>query len=185
MGSLQNFEVSNQGIAKELRAMSKKSPERFKRRIDLSWSNWGFGLEALEKTAKRLRKNKLEWIELHGNRYGDNLGYNGQEARKILSDHGIKVAGICGMFSSDNDLSSNRGVVRQAAIDYVKRNAELGREVGAQYMLIVPGAVGRPDKIDDYEIDRSVDALGRVADVLVDAGIKGAVEPIRAAEVSF
>jgi len=181
----QNFERINQQILRKLQSKAKSDPKSLARRIDLSWSNWGFGQESLEKTARRLQKNKIEWIELHGNRYGADLGYDGKDAKKILADHGIGVAGICGMFTPDNDLSSNRGVVRQAAIDYVRRNADLGKEVGAQYMLIVPGAVGRPVKIDEFEFDRSVETLRRIAGVLVDAGIKGAVEPIRAAEVSF
>ncbi|MFH1006822.1 MAG: sugar phosphate isomerase/epimerase family protein, partial [Candidatus Latescibacterota bacterium] len=107
------------------------------------------------------------------------------EAGKILSDHGIAVGGICGMFSADNDLSSNRGIVRQAALDYIRRNVDLGHELDAGYFLIVPGSVGRPDKMDDMEFDRSVETLRIVADVFTDASILGAVEPIRSAEVSF
>jgi D-psicose/D-tagatose/L-ribulose 3-epimerase len=89
------------------------------------------------------------------------------------------------MFSADNDLSSNRGVVRQAALDYVRRELDFGQAVGATYMLIVPGAVGRPAKIDDQEFHRSAEALRSVGDEFVRRGIKAAVEPIRSAEVSF
>lgn len=181
----QNFERTNQQIFRKLQQKAKQDRASLERRIDLSWSNWGFGQEPLQKTARRLQKNRIQWLELHGNRYGIDLGYNAAKVRQILDDHAISVAGICGMFGPDNDLSSDRGIVRQAAIDYIRRNAELGQALGAQYMLIVPGAVGRPAKIDDYEFDRSVDSLRRVADVLVACGLKGAVEPIRAAEVSF
>ncbi|MGE5549491.1 MAG: hypothetical protein ACM3ZC_03055 [Bacteroidota bacterium] len=48
------------------------------------------------------------------------------------------------MFSRDNDLSSNRPMQRQAAVDYLKREIEFAAAVGAKYLLVVPGAVGRP-----------------------------------------
>jgi len=185
MYKLQPFEEKNLKIRKTFAQAFKENPAKFSPPLTLSWSNWGFGQETLGITAQRLRENKVKYIELHGNRYGQDLGYNADEVKHILGDVGIKVAGICGMFSPDNDLSSNRGIIRQNAVDYIKRNVELGKEVGATYFLIVPGAVGRPEPIDQYEFDRSVDTLRRVADVFVDASIRGAVEPIRSAEVSF
>jgi sugar phosphate isomerase/epimerase len=151
----------------------------------LSWSNWGFGLESLEHSAARLRRHGIEWIELHGNHYGPDLGYRPDETLKVLSDNGIRVAGICGMFSADNDLSSNRPVCRQAAIDYIRRELEFAARVGASYLLVVPGAVGRPDAYDESEFARSVDSLQRVAHLFAQAGIRAAIEPIRSAEVSF
>ena len=104
---------------------------------------------------------------------------------KILKDHNITVAGICGMFSPDNDLSSNRAIQRQAAIDYIRRELDFAQAVGGGYLLVVPGAVGRPQKYDDSEFHRSVETLRIVADDFVKAGVRAAIEPIRAAEVSF
>lgn len=181
----QNYEAKNARIRERFVEMKKRKPEAFRKRLNLSWSNWGFGMESLAASAKRLADNGIRFIELHGNRYGESLGYDGAETKKVLDDHGISVGGICGMFSAENDLSANSGVIRQRAIDYIKRNVELGHEVGAKYFLIVPGAVGRPAKYDDMEFDRSVETLSIVADVFEQAGIRGAVEPIRAAEVSF
>lgn len=154
-------------------------------RIELSWSNWGFGQESLDASATRLQANDIPWIELHGNHYGPDLGYRPSETLRILDDHGICVAGICGMFSADNDLASNRGSVRQAAIDYLKRTLDFCAEVGGSYLLVVPAAVGRPQAIDDSEFERSIAALSLVADRFVELGIKGAIEPIRSAETSI
>ena len=182
---LQNFEVKNRKIKKTFLKIKAESSEKFAQHLNLSWSNWGFGIENLIDSAKRLRHNRIEFIELHGNRYGEDLGYKSTEAKKILSDNGIKVAGICGMFSPDNDLSSNRGIIRQNAVDYIRRNVSLGQELEATYFLIVPGAVGRPQKIDNTEVERSVETLRIVADVFTSTNIKGAIEPIRSAEVSF
>jgi len=181
----QNYELKDIEIKNKFIGLKKKNPESFKKRLKFSWSNWGFGVESLEDTAKRLNKYGIKYIELHGNRYGEDLGYKTGEAKKILSDYGIEVAGICGMFSADNDLSSNTPAVRQNAIDYIKRNLELGAGLEAKYFLIVPGAVGRPNPYDDMEFYRSVETLQIVAGEFLDAGIRGAVEPIRSAEVSF
>lgn len=181
----QNYEIKNMEIKKKFLDLKKTSPELFKKRLKFSWSNWGFGVEPLEVSAKRLNKYGINYIELHGNRYGKDLGYKTSEVKKILSHYGIEVAGICGMFSPDNDLSSNRPLIRQNAIDYIRRNLEMGAELGAKYFLIVPGAVGRPEPYDDMEFYRSVETLKVVADEFKNAGIRGAVEPIRAAEVSF
>ncbi|MGV3618380.1 MAG: sugar phosphate isomerase/epimerase family protein [Fimbriimonas sp.] len=180
MTSLQNFQRKNESIENSFQAVADLGPE-----IELSWSNWGFGIEPLATSAARLQANGIRWIELHGNHYGADLGYRPQETLRILGDHGIKVGGICGMFSADNDLASNRGTIRQNALDYIKRTLDFCAEVGGTYLLVVPAAVGRPAKIDDAEFDRSVAALSLVADRFTELGIEGAVEPIRSAETSL
>ncbi|GEM_PF-2829995 len=140
----QNYERKNANIHAAFQELKRKSPARLQQRLNLSWSNWGFGIEPLADSAVRLAKHGVAFIELHGNHYGPDLGYQPKETLKILGDHGVKVAGICGMFSPDNDLSSNRAIQRQAAIDYIRRELDFARAVKAGYILVVPGAVGRP-----------------------------------------
>jgi len=181
----QNYEKKNDAIRGQFAELKRKQPKRLKNRLNLSWSNWGFGLEPLAASAARLSKHGVGFIELHGNHYGPDLGYQPKETLKILSDHGIKVAGVCGMFSPDNDLSSNRASQRQAAIDYIRRELEFAHAVGGGYLLIVPGAVGRPTAYDQSEFHRSTETLRLVAGDFQKAGVKAAIEPIRAAEVSF
>jgi len=180
----QHFEKKNAAIRArfdELKRTKKLGPHC----LNLSWSNWGFGLEPLADSAQRLAASGINCIELHGNHYGPDLGYNAKETRAILKDNNIAVAGICGMFSPDNDLSSNRGVQRQHAIDYIRRELDFGTAVGAGYLLVVPGAVGRPAAYDAAEFERSVATLRIVAPAFVAHKIKAAIEPIRAAEVSL
>lgn len=181
----QNFEIKNEMIRNMFIELKKNNPEMLKNRLKLSWSNWGFGIESLADSAARLQRAGIKYIELHGNHYGPDLGYKPNETLKVLADYGIKVSGICGMFSADNDLSSNRPVQRQAAVDYIKMELEFAAKVGAAYMLVVPGAVGRPRAYDSSEFERSVETLGLVADLFVKYNVKAAIEPIRAAEVSF
>lgn len=181
----QNYELKNEKIKAAFLDLKKDHPEKLKRRLNLSWSNWGFGLESVADSAARLQKAGLEYIELHGNHYGPDLGYPVDETLKTLGDRNIKVAGICGMFSPDNDLSSNRAIQRQAAVDYLKREIEFAAAVGGDYILVVPGAVGRPQPYDDTEFERSVETLRTVADLFVKHKVKAAVEPIRSEEVSL
>ncbi|MGH7978203.1 MAG: sugar phosphate isomerase/epimerase family protein, partial [Limisphaerales bacterium] len=174
---LQNFENKTERIRAAFLDLKKKQPEKFKTRLSLSWSNWGFGIEPLSDSAARLQKNGIKFIELHGNHYGPDLGYKVAETKKILRDHGLQTAGICGMFSPDNDLSSNRGIQRQAAVDYLKRELEFTKQIGGEYILVVPGAVGRPNPYDKSEFERSVATIQLVADLFSKNKIKAAIEP--------
>lgn len=181
----QNYERRDAVIRESFLTLKKNHPERLRQRLNLSWSNWGFGLERLQDSCARLNKAGISYIELHGNHYGPDLGYKPAEIKRILGDYGISTGGVCGMFSADNDLSSNRHIQRQAAIDYLKREIAFTAEMGGSYLLVVPGAVGRPAAYDSSEFERSVEALQVVADLFAQHGVRAAIEPIRAAETSF
>ncbi len=181
----QNYELKDEKIRLAFEELKRNHPEKLCRRLDLSWSNWGFGMESLEDSAARLEKAGIGYIELHGNHYGQDLGYKAGDTLKILGNYGIKVAGVCGMFNDDNDLSSNRAVQRQSAVDYLKREIMFTAAVGGSYILVVPGSVGRPVAYDGMEFDRSVETLRIVADLFIKYNVKAAIEPIRSAEVSL
>ena len=182
---LQNHEAKREELLAAFRSKLAQRPELQQQEIKLSWSNWGFGIEPLEDTARRLHQHGVKWIELHGNRYGNDLGYVAAEVLATLGRYDIQVAGICGMFGSENDLSSNSGLCRQHAIDYIRRQLDLCQAVGGSYLLVVPGAVGRPQAYDGSEFERSVETLRLVADEFARAGVRAAIEPIRSAEVSL
>lgn len=182
---LQNFEKKRKELVSAFKKKLAQSPSLKGKEIKLSWSNWGFGIETLSNTAKRLNDNRIEWVELHGNRYGSDLGYQSKDVLDTLGQYNIKVAGVCGMFGPQNDLASNSGIARQNALDYIRRQLDLCHETGGSYLLVVPGAVGRPKAYDESEFERSVETLRIVADDFVKAGIRAAIEPIRAAEVSL
>ena len=182
---MQNYEVMNQQIREAFSAHCQSHPHMGKKRLNFSWSNWGFGLEPFERSLQRLAKNDIRYIELHGNHYGPDLGYRTNKIKPMLKDYGISVSGVCGMFSAQNDLSSALPHQRQAAIDYIRREAEFCSEIGAHYLLICPAAVGRPEKYDESEILRSLESLHIAADALSENNILGAIEPIRSAETSI
>lgn len=181
----QNFEIKNEKIHIAFTEMKQKEPGKFQCRLNLSWSNWGFGMETLDVSAARLEKAGIRYIELHGNHYGQDLGYRVKETQKILDDHGIQVAGVCGMFSTASDLSSNQPGHRQAVIDYLKREIPFTAEMGGSYMVVAPGAVGRPVAYDNSEFERSTETLRLAGDLFVQHNVRAAIEPIRSAEVSL
>jgi D-psicose/D-tagatose/L-ribulose 3-epimerase len=180
---LQNFEKKDQEIKEKF--LSVKKSINTKERLKLSWSNWEFGMEPLETSVKRLSSNNVKYIELFGNLFGPDLGYKAKDVNKLLKSYGMEVSGICGIFSTDNEPSSTIPSVRQRSIDYFKRSVEFAGEVGAEYFLIAPSAVGRAVKLDDFEFDRAVEVLKEIADLFIKHKVKGAVEPIRADEVSL
>ena len=78
---LQNFQKNDRKVIQKFLEWRKQHPNP-QPRMNLSWSNWGFGIEPLEASAARLAKYKIPYIELHGNRYGPDLGYKTKETRK-------------------------------------------------------------------------------------------------------
>jgi len=182
---MQNVDVWRGELVEQFEALKREHPERLEKPLNLSWSNWGFGIESLDQSCARLQASGLSYIELHGNHYGSDLGYRVEGTLDTLARHGLRVSGVCGMFSDDNDLSSNRPIHQQEAVEYIRREVAFTKAVGGHYLLVVPGAVGRPTAYDAYEIGRSVAALRLVADEFTRNGVKAAIEPIRAAEVSI
>jgi sugar phosphate isomerase/epimerase len=181
---LQNYQKKNVEIIKKFIAFRKDNRD-IKKKLNLSWSNWGFGMEPLEEAAKRLQKHNVKYIELHGNRYGSDLGYDIKKAKKVLNDHNIKVAGICGMVFPESEFSSNKHHVTQRCIDYFRRNIDMCAELGGSYILFTPGAVGRPKKYDDYEFDRAAEVIRKLGDYFINHNVRAAIEPVRPEEVSF
>ncbi|AZA13226.1 sugar phosphate isomerase/epimerase family protein [Corynebacterium choanae] len=182
---LQPFEQQRVTIRENFQRFKEQHPEALCAPLNLSWSNWGFGLESLAQSAKRLADAGLQFIELHGNHYGDRIGYQPQETLRILADHGLTVSGVCGMFSADNDLSSNNPFARQQALDYIARELDFLGEVGGDYLLVVPAAVGRPQPYDQYEQQRSTQTLALALEWFDRQHVVAAIEPIRSAEVSI
>ena len=88
---LQAYQQKSEKIRQSFLELKKKHPERLSRKLSLSWSNWGFGIEPLSTSAARLSRAGIRFIELHGNHYGPALGYRAKETLKILGrqrDHG-------------------------------------------------------------------------------------------------
>ncbi len=60
---LQNFKRKDLGIVKQFIEKRKKGLKG-SAKLNLSWSNWGFGMEKLETSLQRLSKNDIKFVEL-------------------------------------------------------------------------------------------------------------------------
>jgi len=180
---LQNFQVLDNEVIEKF-IQYRRDNTKTRQKLNLSWSNWGFGVESLQKSVARLAKYNIGFIELHGNRYGPDLGYKVSEVKRILDDSGVRVSGICGMVSPESELSSNKPHVVQRSIDYFRRHIDFCAELGGSYVLFGPAAVGRPQKYDDSEFFRAVEALKILAEDFHKYGVRAAIEPIRVDETS-
>ena len=181
----QNYQLKDREVIQAFIRARAEYGGRVEKKLNLSWSNWGFGIEPMEQSVARLAKYNVPYIELHGNRYSPDLGYQTRQTKKILDDHGVRVSGVCGMVSPESELSSNKPHITQRAIDYFRRNIKMCAELGGKYILFAPGAVGRPTPYDDNEFHRAAEAIRILGDDFAAAGIRAAIEPVRSAEVSF
>jgi len=180
----QAFRLADQQVVERFLATRPSSADDAPR-LNFAWSTWGFGREPFADSVARLAKHDVRWIELHGDHYGRSFGTPVAEMRSVLDAHGVKVAGICGMVSPESELSATSHVIRQRAIDYFERHAELCAELGGTYVLFAAGAVGRPTKYDDHEWLRAVDTAQKIAGAFERHGVLGALEPVRPDEVSI
>jgi len=48
----QNYELKNEEISRAFNELKQKDPKKLEHRLNLSWSNWGFGLESLITSAE-------------------------------------------------------------------------------------------------------------------------------------
>jgi len=183
--NIQNYEQKSIEIKTRYLDAKREHPERFERRIDYSWSVWMFGVEPFERSLQRLQRNGVRFVELSGDHATKESRLPVLELRKILTDSQVRVSGTCGMYSTENDLSSSSPHSRQNAVDYIRRELAVLQEVGGHYLVVVPSAVGRPQSLDASELIRSTAAIRTCGDDFARANIKAAIEPIRAAEVSL
>lgn len=176
----QNFVLKNQTIKKRFVEEKRRRPESFERRLSLSWSIWMFGTEPIDESLERLRRNGFEYVEIKGD-----TSIPKEAMKKALKNSGIKVSGACGMFSPHRDLSSPLEEVRKKAQDYIREVSSYISFLGGTYLIVVPGAVGRPDAVDGLEMERSAEALRQCVCHFKESGVKPVIEPIRSAEVSL
>ena len=113
----------------------------------LSATQWIFGDEPLRHVARRLAELGYDGIELSG----DTDSVTPEQVRKIVEPLGLRVTSICGLYTSERDLSHPDRGRRRAAVDYVRRCIELGAGVGAAVVIVVPAAVGRIRPLADRQ----------------------------------
>ena len=135
---LQNFELKNEKILAAFTELKNSRPERFAERFESILEQLGVWHRVLIRFSETAAASGIGYIELKGNHHGPDLGYGVKDTLRILAEHDLKVSGICGMFSVECDLSSNRPFHRQTALEYLKREIEFAAADGRFYILINP-----------------------------------------------
>ena len=72
---LQRLDETNGKIAYAFDQLKEEHPERFSKRLNLSFSTWVFGMEELEESVERLARYGVPYIELGGNYGGKDVGF--------------------------------------------------------------------------------------------------------------
>jgi len=163
----------------------RETPTAFSARMNLSWSQWAFGAEDLERSLVRLKQHAVDYIELAGIACDADPEVASILPKALTEEFGIAVSGICGMFTTERDLSSADPEVAGKGQEYVRRNAAFGALLRAHYFLLLPGANGNSRSASKSAPETSAENLRQVAGCLYEAKVKGAVEPVNAAEVPF
>ena len=95
----QNFQLRDNEVIEKFVEFRQNNP-KVERKLNLSWSNWGFGIEPFEQSIARLAKFNVKFIELHNNNEFDEIVRNViLPIRKILA-------------SSKRIIRANRNYIR-------------------------------------------------------------------------
>lgn len=142
----------------------------------MSVTQWIFGREPLEETARRLAEVGYDGIELSGE--PDEL--KAAEVRRIVEPLGLSVTSICGIYTPERDLSHPDASVRENAVAYVRSCLELGAELGTGVVIVVPTAVGRTQPEADAQSDFlwAAESIARALDGAPDAGPRIVLEAL-------
>lgn len=183
---LQRYEIINKKIKEDFDELKQMHPERFKRRIDVSFSVPSFGLEPIEDSIERLRKIGYQYVELPGNYGGPDIGNHTKinEINSLLKAWNMKCSGVCPFTLPGMAFTERDGFGKQKALDYLRGNVEFSRLMGGSYYLITPGPVGvAAASPGDYE--RSVAFLKAHAHIFEENNVRCAIEIVHRGAVPF
>ncbi len=179
---MQKYQEIDEAIRSQFSLLKAKNPEKLKRRLNLGWNSCLFGLEDIEKSLDRLARYSLGYVEIGGIYGGAYERYDPVKLNKLFKDYGVKCSGVCGLFYDQNCFTNPDRFIRNRAKEYVVNELALCKEIGAAYLLVVPGSTGvtQPYNATDYQ--RAVLALRDLADLFLESNVLCAFETINAGE---
>ena len=150
---------------------------------------WSFpeGRSILE-CAKLAQKAGFDGIELSLNESGE-LGLDTTEKeamalRQNIADLGLEISGLATGLYWANWMTSDSEEVRNKAIDICMKQLETAAALGADAILVIPGAVGVDfspgcDVIDyDKAYDRALEAISKLAPAAEQTGVAIGIENV-------
>lgn len=150
--------------------------------MQISMHNW-MRAEPLEVTVARLARYGYDAIEISG----EPARYDPREVRPLLERHRIRCCGSVTLMTDGRDLISPDSGVRQSSVQYINDCVTMVRELGGEFLCVVPSTVGKtvPLADPDDEWRWAVESLSRSAEWADRSGVKLGIEPINRFETYF
>ncbi|TXT64477.1 MAG: Xylose isomerase [Promethearchaeota archaeon] len=158
--------------------------------IKYSVSNWIYGEEPIEKHFKRLKEYGYDAIELM---VSNPKEFNLKKIQELMEQYALPCSSICTMMNySENhaecrNLIHKNSEVRKRTVNYLKGCLDIGAELSANLVLVVPSGVGNvKDGWNEENKNLCVKALIELGDHAKSGGtIQLAIEPINRYENAF
>ena len=143
---------------------------------EFSATQWIFGKEDIDTTARRLASLGYGAIELAG----EPAEYSVDAVAAILDRHGLRLSSICGIYGPNRDISHPDADTRAAGVRYISDCATLAAGLGASIVIVVPTAVGRvaPLATRDQEWKWAVESVRAAADSAASVNVRLVIEAL-------
>lgn len=162
--------------------------------MKFSICSWTFGDLPLEKTMEFVAKTGYDGIEIRA-AVDD---YNWNDIRKHAKNLDLEISGLTGDTgwpNEEQDLANASADNRKKAVAYFERQIEAVKEVGGEYLVVCPSAVGKTapmgapgedwkwsidsvqkltKKAEEMDITLVIEPLNRYESCLVNTGAQGA-----------
>lgn len=147
-------------------------------------TQWIVGNEPLETSLNRLKACGYDSVEFAGE--PDTL--DAQECAGLLRQYGLRADSMCGIYTSQRDLTAEGALGRQA-IDYIHKCVDFGHTIGTRVLIVVPSPVGRLTPPADIPMERlwenAVNNIRAAADYAQQKNMYLAIEAINRYETFF
>ncbi len=143
-------------------------------RFRYSYNLIGYSGEELSRSIDRVAGLGYDAAEVEGE--PDKV--DPDRVRKLLDDAGLAASSVCPSFTAGRDLSHPDPDVRNDAMDYVRRVAELAQAVGAPVIIVAPTAYLRTQPVADpkYEWQWAVESVRSVGEYAASLGVDISLE---------
>lgn len=147
--------------------------------MKFSICSWTFGDIPLEKTMEFVAKTGYDGIEIRA-AVDD---YNWNDIRKHAENLNLEISGLTGDTgwpNEEQDLANANADNRKKAVAYFERQIEAVKEVGGEYLVVCPSAVGKtaPMGAPGEDWKWSIDSVQKLTKKAEELDITLVIEPL-------